>query len=536
MEDMIEAQAVDSNLGEQGFVSFRDKLLSTPTDMHSVKEGEVVISDLDGSSSDEDSSSDADSSSEDEGDDRLEIPVLEFSQEEYDQWCRLWKLTLLVRLMGKTVEGSKAPATDGGDHPNQDDGKGREDEMGKSEIYGPWMLLKKPNQRRNIAFRKSGVNANHGPKVNGGLVKGANLSRFGVLRDLDLNEDHHQAYFSGVNEKSMRESFVNPVFEGERSSGGSKNGVGLSGLGPSIPFKPIQPHVSILSGTMSYNDSVRHPSKPPDLNEEFMDVGGENIGDNIEDMHMHEVEDVAPATRSKTFLGLVRDLKHRHNIDFVALVETRQSGDKASEIIKKLGFDGLERVHAVGFVGGIWCLWRKDRVSVSVLLKHHQFMHLKVNKGGKDWLFMVVYGSPTHGGSSGGSRPDRGFWDWVGECDMIDLGFTGSRFTWSRKGVSIRLDRVLVSQSWKLMFLEATVVHLPCFKSDHNPLWIRFDPSTASTYRHDMSFRFLAAWVTHESFSNVVREAWKQGTSWHVGVKTIKHATAKDASFAAVKE
>ncbi|KAF7830019.1 reverse transcriptase [Senna tora] len=246
-------------------------------------------------------------------------------------------------------------------------------------------------------------------------------------------------------------------------------------------------------------------------------------------------------TGSRTFPGLVRDIKHRHNVDFLALIETRQSGEKANEIIKKLGFDGVECVEASGFSGGIWCLWRKERIMVSVLGKHRQFIHLRINRGVQEWLFTVVYGSlafnsrrqlweslttiganvdlpwavagdfnaflfdyEKHGGRSGGSRPDQGFRDWVDNCAMMDMGFTGSRYTWRRSEVSIRLDRIMVSQNWKLMFPEAAVVHLPCFKSDHNPLWLRFYPSVNSQYRHDRPFRFLAAWVTHESFLNVV--------------------------------
>ncbi|KAF7844636.1 putative RNA-directed DNA polymerase [Senna tora] len=679
-DGMFGAQPIDAYQGEQGLVSFRDKLLSTPTDTHSVKEGEVVLSDLDGSSSDDSGSSDTDSSSDEEGGDRLDIPVLEFSQEEYEQWCRPWKLTLLVRLMGKSVgvtfmrnrleklwqrkgsgpsqiidlengyfavsftnqddylyafqegpwliadhylivqrwrpnfdpyngnevtkiaawvrvpnlplefynakclcrvgnligktlkidpttsitsrgkfaricveinlkkklvphvvirgrcygveyeglhlicfhcgkyghqkgqctdlkvqsksideenhndvvgdstvptqeglEVAKAPPAGGGTNLEQDDGKGREDEMGKSEIYGPWMLPKRNNQRRNLASRKYAVNANHGHKINGGFTKGTNQSRFDVLRDLEVNKDNLQPHVSDVNvisgrnerasqvgirigseahvvvrpkvissqagggqsrggnkkanssydgRKNMRDSFVNPVFEKEQVNEMLNNYGGPSGLGSNTLNKSSHPHARLFSGTTSHKDNVDRPSKPPDLNLEFMDVGEENFGETTEDMQMHEVD---------------------------------KSGDKASEIIKKLGFDGIERVDAVGFAGGIWCLWRQECVSISILWKHPQFIHLKVIKGGQEWLFTVVYGSPTvstwrqlwellttigsnssipwavagdfnaflfeyekHGGSSGGIRPDQGFRDWVDSCDMIDMGFTGT--------------------------------------------------------------------------------------------------------------
>ncbi|KAF7831789.1 putative ribonuclease H protein At1g65750 family [Senna tora] len=227
-------------------------------------------------------------------------------------------------------------------------------------------------------------------------------------------------------------------------------------------------------------------------------------------------------TGAKTFPGLVRDIKHRHDLDFLALVETRQSGDKACSIIKKFGFDGSERVDATGFMGGIWCLWRKDRTHIDVLFKHPQLIHI----GKEGWSGLAVAGDfnaflfcyEKQGGSSSGSRPDQRFLDWVDAYAMIDMGFSRSQFTWRRNDVAIRLDRVMVNQSWKLRFPEAAVVHLSCFKSDHNPLWIRFEPSLNNHNPRNRPFRFLAAWVTRESFPNVVRDAWKQDASWFGGL------------------
>ncbi|KAF7807156.1 ribonuclease H [Senna tora] len=81
----------------QGFVSFKDKLCSTPTDAYSAGDEQMSLSESESSSSDEESEAE----SEEEG--GLDIPVLEYSQEEYDQWCLPWRLTLLVTLMGKRV-------------------------------------------------------------------------------------------------------------------------------------------------------------------------------------------------------------------------------------------------------------------------------------------------------------------------------------------------------------------------------------------------------------------------------------------------
>ena len=42
-----------------------------------------------------------------------------------------------------------------------------------------------------------------------------------------------------------------------------------------------------------------------------------------------------------------------YKVDFVALLETRCSGRKTSEIVSKLGFKYSDRVDAEGFKGGI---------------------------------------------------------------------------------------------------------------------------------------------------------------------------------------
>ncbi|KAF7839640.1 hypothetical protein G2W53_008122 [Senna tora] len=86
-------------VSQQGLVSFRDKLLKkTPTDgaLDDV-EFEDPSDESDESSGTEESDSDSD------GDERVTCPELDVSQEEYDLWCRPWQLTLLVKLMGKTM-------------------------------------------------------------------------------------------------------------------------------------------------------------------------------------------------------------------------------------------------------------------------------------------------------------------------------------------------------------------------------------------------------------------------------------------------
>lgn len=70
----------------------------------------------------------------------------------------------------------------------------------------------------------------------------------------------------------------------------------------------------------------------------------------------------------------------------------------------------------------------------------------------------------------------------VSECNLGDLGFKGSKFTWSNKQdsgsfVKERLDRALATPEWCGRFPNSLVEVLPVTTSDHKPLWLRFNSS-----------------------------------------------------------
>ncbi|KAF7815419.1 ribonuclease H [Senna tora] len=132
-----------------------------------------------------------------------------------------------------------------------------------------------------------------------------------------------------------------------------------------------------------------------------------------------------------------------------------------------------------------------------------------------------VFNHEKSGGSTNGSHPDEDFKQWIDDGLLVDLGFSGTTFTWNRGSVSIRLDRVIANESWRSLFCEAAVVHLPKYKSDHCPLWLRLNPASNDSARCDRPFRFLAPWVMHEGFSCVVKDAWRDGVNWGDGLNSF---------------
>ena len=108
-------------------------------------------------------------------------------------------------------------------------------------------------------------------------------------------------------------------------------------------------------------------------------------------------------------------------------------------------------------------------------------------------------------------------------CNLVDAGFQGPSFTWRRSNFKERLDRAFINQRWNFSFEEMGVVHLPMYNSDHSHLWIRagFDLVQFTQLK---PFKFLSAWLSHESFPDLVRSNWDCSRSWANNVSGFSKA------------
>ncbi|XP_028786509.1 uncharacterized protein LOC114742412 [Neltuma alba] len=252
-------------------------------------------------------------------------------------------------------------------------------------------------------------------------------------------------------------------------------------------------------------------------------------------------------TGSRSFPQLVRELTSFYSLDFVAILETRCSGAKAVDISKKLGFQFSEIVDAEGFSGGIWCLWSYKIRCVECVSKSPQFIHLKIETyADQVWWFTVVYASPVvakrrplwrellalqchvngpwcvtgdfNATISASERSpagaiDRDFNSFVLDSNLSDMGFLGPRFTWKRNTSESRIDRVLSNPEWLDVFRDASITHLPFFKSDHRPLLLKLHRDGVRQHGN-RPFRFIASWALHEDFKKFVRGNWKSQVPW----------------------
>lgn len=72
------------------------------------------------------------------------------------------------------------------------------------------------------------------------------------------------------------------------------------------------------------------------------------------------------------------------------------------------------------------------------------------------------------------------FWTALEHCNLSDLGYKGSRFTWTNcqldgNFVKVRLDRAVANSQWWCMFEGASVQVLGAHSSDYKPLLLNFE-------------------------------------------------------------
>ena len=201
-------------------------------------------------------------------------------------------------------------------------------------------------------------------------------------------------------------------------------------------------------------------------------------------------------------------------------METRVGGDKAKEIIDRLPFDGAIRAETIGYASGIWLLWNSDRVTVMQLASMEQEIHVevKVLPSNLSWILSVVYASPRiverqvlwenlakvaelhskpwiiagdfneplveankFGGRLVSINRSLLFKDCLDKCNMVDMGFSGPRYTWTNRReinnlIQERIDRVFMNPSWCLLYSDAKVSHLTRCHSDHCPILLQTNP------------------------------------------------------------
>ena len=116
------------------------------------------------------------------------------------------------------------------------------------------------------------------------------------------------------------------------------------------------------------------------------------------------------------------------------------------------------------------------------------------------------------------------FKSYLDDCNFLDLGFSGPKFTWSNRWQIFDLileciDRSLANPAWRTPYLEASVTHLPKVFSNHCPVLLDLTrPLPTAT---DKPFRFHTMWLHHPDFPNVVRKTWEPDPNLQIAIKSF---------------
>ncbi|XP_050379552.1 uncharacterized protein LOC126796881 [Argentina anserina] len=125
----------------------------------------------------------------------------------------------------------------------------------------------------------------------------------------------------------------------------------------------------------------------------------------------------------------------------------------------------------------------------------------------------IVYSFEREGGSNWVPGRHTFLSDFILSNSLLDIGYKGSRFTWSRKEGEIvvlqeRLDRCLTNDKWIIDWPSSCLTHLARIGSDHNPILLSAELVIG---KRRSTFKFEAAWAEEEEpskahFPNFTKE------------------------------
>ena len=231
----------------------------------------------------------------------------------------------------------------------------------------------------------------------------------------------------------------------------------------------------------------------------------------------------------------------------VFIAETWADEARLERTLSNINFDQKWVVPRTTRGGGL-VLFCKNSVNLTVVESHKYYIDAVINKNGdNEWRFTGFYGEPDSsrrnkawaklrslnssqnipwlcagdfneiirqeekiGGAFRSFNQMQRFRDVIDECGLMDLGFVGPSYTWSKhfdSGQSIweRLDRGLATNDWFLKFPGTKIHHLHCYSSDHLPLFINLSGLELPVKRE--VFRFEEMWLSDDRCGETVEAA-----------------------------
>ncbi|XP_071678431.1 uncharacterized protein [Lolium perenne] len=110
----------------------------------------------------------------------------------------------------------------------------------------------------------------------------------------------------------------------------------------------------------------------------------------------------------------------------------------------------------------------------------------------------------------------QAFRETVDVCQLMDLGYTGTPWTFEKKVAGgsycrVHLDRALATSSRCERYPLAALQHLTAVASDHSAILLRFEPILEPPLQAKL-FRYEAMWETHQDFKPLMDREWRLDT------------------------
>ncbi|KAA3469152.1 reverse transcriptase [Gossypium australe] len=231
-------------------------------------------------------------------------------------------------------------------------------------------------------------------------------------------------------------------------------------------------------------------------------------------------------------------------------METKLDQKHMKRVRNRCGFTNGIDIEAEGSRGGLCLAWKGDiEITIKSYSKWHIDTMVREEDVQEDWRFTGFYGSPylkyknaawdllrrlgqesfqpwlvvgdvnkiLNGSEKKGEvQREQGrmdaFRDTLKECQLMDIRYSGTWFTWERgnlpeTNIRERLDRGVANEKWIALFPMGNIQHLSYSMSDHCPLLISTDHATE--YFSNQKFHFESWWTLEESTEQVIKEAWE---------------------------
>lgn len=234
---------------------------------------------------------------------------------------------------------------------------------------------------------------------------------------------------------------------------------------------------------------------------------------------------------------------------FFCIVETRANSARLDSFSAKLDRNwAWAAIEADGYSGGIIVTWQRDIGMVTPIVKSRYALHLVItNSKNESWILSTIY-NPSRIQNQysvwqelsdlasinlpwiligdfnsivslnelrGGShlyyrRKARVFSDFIIANNLLEVNFSGSKFTWCNNQAGIArkwalLDRCLLNPCCSALFETYFIKHLPRLFSDHAPLLLTLSPRI---FNRKKIFRFDNFWLDYIDCHSAVRHAW----------------------------